>query len=501
MEPRKIPGFYFDPEKKKYFQIQAAHHAPAADSKYSTDNILKEKKKETLRKNAEQKEKKVRSETIVRRLRDDPIMSASLDREMGLRKTSYYMRTAWPNAFASRMSTRPKVIVDRPVGSFVHLFDVDPNTRTIYAVHAENQIKRRRTHTPQLPAAPVMDSPPADAGDTTTYFTLNEYTMEPWDELHRLTSPISSLQYLPRSGALAATTYGSDRPPTIHFSDPERDGPYVAEQFTPQDTASIWTARARPISFIDSPSAIRDNSTPANDTDHLAIGTSKALLLFQRLPTGLWDCATVFESDVDVLAVDWMAPTTIVTGCRDGNIHLHDIRSRGSSNILKHPYPISSLKRADDPTRLVCAGLQDSLCLYDIRFSRRSKSPDASSSETKHRGNRSRKKRRKIQHNAYENSSQPVLTFVHSNAYETQSAMDIHPQLGLIAAAQYNVDTAVRIHNLWTGKVVKQIERNGLRQGGQKYLSDVQCLKFVDAEQDGVELWSNWGGSIVKFNL
>lgn len=47
--------------------------------------------------------------------------------------------------------------------------------------------------------------------------TRNEYSFEPWDMLARLTSSISSLIYLPTSGALAATTLGSDRSPVVYL--------------------------------------------------------------------------------------------------------------------------------------------------------------------------------------------------------------------------------------------------------------------------------------------
>ncbi|PVH94573.1 hypothetical protein DM02DRAFT_185628 [Periconia macrospinosa] len=507
MDGREIPGFYFDTEKKKYFKIQTPRHAPAPDSKYTIDNIRKERKRQKIRHDVELKEKKLQKETIVRRFLNDPIMHASLDREMGLRKTSYYMHTAWPDACISPVSNRPHVVVDRPKPSIVRLFDRDPKTKTLYAVHADNQIKRRRINTPDNVPLPPPDREPEQAFHTAT---PSEYSFEPWDELHRLTSPISSLQYLPTTGTLVATAYGADRPPVVHFSNPDPDGPYVAQQFTPTGTTSIWTSRAPPVSFSAPPSTMSSSSVAASDTEAVAVGTSNSLLVFKRLPCGQWNVTTPFESKADVLTLDWLAPTTIAMGCRNGKIHLYDTRSQGSSTILRHPFPITSLRRADDETRLVCAGLEDSLYLYDIRSSRRSKSSVNSGNdhhynkkyfEYMYPDRRSRKKRRTMQHVASRDWSQPVLTFEHSNKDGSALAIDVHPQMGLVAAAQDNAPEtpAVRIHNLWTGKLAKEIERTGPMQNPEKlYQNQIQCLKFMDFEE-GVELWSTWSGSIVKF--
>lgn len=57
---REIPGFYYDPEKKKYFKIEASHKAPAG-SQYSKDAV-----------------KRKRKDQEVCTTRTDPILSSSL---------------------------------------------------------------------------------------------------------------------------------------------------------------------------------------------------------------------------------------------------------------------------------------------------------------------------------------------------------------------------------------------------------------------------------------
>jgi WD40 repeat protein len=213
-----------------------------------------------------------------------------------------------------------------------------------------------------------------------------------------------------------------------------------------------------------------------------------------------------------------MSYTTIAFGCRDGKIRLHDTRSGGSSHILTHPYPISKLKRADDETRLVCSGLQDTLFLYDIRSSRpsRSSSRKTFNYENHHYndsyfktilpGNKLSAKRRKLNHKAYKNWSQPVLTFEHANRDLLYLDIDVHPRLGLLAAGQdTSTDIGIRISNIWTGKTVREISRrtdNMEYRGPQQHWAANRTLKFMDRENgDGrIDLWTCWNGGIAKFS-
>jgi hypothetical protein len=504
MDGREIPGFYFDTEKKKYFKIQHASKLKP-DAKYSIENVKKEQKKQKIVKDASMRIEKRQKETIVRRHVRDPLMHASLDREMGLRSRSYYVERVWPDACVSGFQNRPQMVVKHPERASIRFFDRDPATKTIYAVHADNTIKRRRLNPPDGIPLPSAD---LDLDGTTTGATISEYSFEPWDELARLTSSISSLSYLPASGALVATTYGSDRPPLIYLTDPDRDGPYVHQTSTLKKAHSIWTAAARPLSFHNTASP--SSFIPAADADNVAVGTSDGLMMFTRPPTGSWESKTVFRSSTDVLAVEWLSPQVVAMGCRSGRIYLHDTRSKGSSHILTHPFPISSLKRADDETRLVCTGLEDAMYLYDIRHSRWSHSPgpgplikdshyNQSYFEELYPGSRSRSKRRKLLHVDSRSWSQPVFVLEHSNVDDLALAVDLHPRLGLVAAAQDSstTSTAIKIHNMWTGKVVKEIRRD-VHAGQDK--AKIWCLKFMeDAENGDVDLWANWDGGIARF--
>ena len=221
--------------------------------------MKKEQKKAIAEKNARKQREKREKETIVRPFTRNRwgLQMASLDREIGCRRKTYYMHGVWPDAcvagmermrtvcvvlhfayfgamkhsqlstklFTARLLTCGKV-VEQPAHGIIRFFDRDPHTMTMYAVHGDNAIRRRRRNPPSGIPLPGSE---LDEDTTTTSLpdgrpfgssaaeNLNEYSFEPWDMLARLTSSISSLTYLPSSGALAATTLGSDRPPVVYL--------------------------------------------------------------------------------------------------------------------------------------------------------------------------------------------------------------------------------------------------------------------------------------------
>ncbi|KAF2128752.1 hypothetical protein P153DRAFT_367105 [Dothidotthia symphoricarpi CBS 119687] len=507
MNGQPIPGFYFDPDKKKYFRIQTSTAARDLDIKHSAENIRKEERRSRLNRAAAVQSNKTRRERVVRRNATN-FTQTCLEREIGFRRRSFYVQSMWPDACMSGVATRLKKVVDAPDAS-IRLFDRDPISKTIYAVIGENRIKRRRVHTTSDLPLPDQD---LETGEYFNSMSLNAYAFEPWDELVRTTSTVSSLCYLPVTGALATTTLGADRPPTVHLSDPERDGPYVGQLFTPKSCTAIRGAAARPTSFAPSPGL--ENTVAATHTEHLAVAASQSLLLFTRSPTGSWDSATALDDlKSDILSLDWISYTTIALGCRNGNVRLYDTRSGGSSRVLTHSQPIAKIKRADDPTRLVVSGLEDTLFLYDIRsprFCGPSESSFKHSSQhynkdyfnTRFPEGRDRKKRRKMEHTAFKKWSQPVLSFPHANLDDLDLDVDVHPRLGLVAAAQdlATSSAAIRVSNLWTGKTVKEFTPNKTGPVRNKTQERIRTLKFMDDEEGGgVNLWATMNGGIVQF--
>jgi hypothetical protein len=92
--------------------------------------------------------------------------------------------------------------------------------------------------------------------------------------------------------------------------------------------------------------------------------------------------------------------------------------------------------------------------------------------------------------------SQPVLSFPYTNADDLYLDIAIQPDLGLIAAAQdANCSAAIKIYNMWTGKLLKEIPQQS------HVKAHIRCLRFMGDSNGDPELWSSWSGSIVKMSL
>jgi hypothetical protein len=496
MNGQEIPGFYFDTEKRKYFRIQTAQATRHQHLEYSAENIRKKQRVERVQRTTTAQTQRARKERVVRHDAGH-LKQTCLEREIGFKRRAVYMQALWPNACVSGFSSKPKIVVEKQKAA-IRLFDRDAASGTVYAVHGDNSIQRRRVHN--------KDGPPLPSHDLDLEYA---YSFEPWDELQRTTSTVSSLCYLPATGAVATTTYGSDRPPVVCLSDPERDGPYVCQQFTPKGCFSIFATAARPLHFTTSSSSI-----PASDTEQLAVAASRSMMLFSRSPAGDWSTTTPIQNlKADILALTWISHNTVALGCRNGKILLYDTRSGGSSQILRHPCLISKMARADDPSRLVVSGLQDSLFLYDIRSPRISASSkhtdphhnDGVRFNNEHHYNKdyfdthyatglNAKHRRKMNHVALTKWSQPVLSFPHANVDDGELDIAVHERLGLVAASQdESTGVAIRVSNMWTGKTVREIKADSKGKGR------IRCLEFMN-EEEGVELWAaGWNGGIAKF--
>lgn len=545
MNGQHIPGFYYDTEKKKYFKIQSQSQARGLDLKYSTSNLVKERRKESVQRAATAKSKRLQKERVVRR-HAHSFAQSDLDREIGFKRRAVYLHSIWPRACMSGVSSTPNPVTSSDDAGIIRFFDRDPVSKTIYAVCGENTIQRRH-YLGDDQAANLRN--PAARRRLKALTTQERYGYYPWDELGRTTSPISSLQYMPSSGALGVTTIGSDRPPVVLLSDPERNGPHIYQKFTPKSCGAIFCSAARP---FPSTTPRHRNSVAARETELLAVGAQSSLLLFSRSEAGTWDSSPLGSSvGADILALAWLDATTLAAGCRNGKILLCDLRSRRATHALTHPYAIGALARADDPTRLLCGGLQDTLFLYDVRFSSSSSQSSSHNPTASHLGSThytpayfsalypggpSHRKRKTMQHRARTQWSQPVLAFSHSNVDDLDVGVAVCARLGVVAAVQgvgwagdsgampvrgragnnnptqktqgtgerSAVETAtgrIRVSNLWTGRVIKELSC-AVVGPGKTVAGKTRGLKWiVDGDDEGgeVKLWAGVGGGIGEY--
>ncbi|KAF2197188.1 hypothetical protein GQ43DRAFT_484333 [Delitschia confertaspora ATCC 74209] len=463
----EIPGFYYDKEKKKYFKVQTAAEAPRPDSKYSVANIKKEEKLEKAFKKRKQ---------IKRR----DFHSSLLGPELGLLTRRPLILESWATACARVFSPYPLLS-----SQSTRLFARDPATNRLWVANDDCTVK---CHEPwDLPERGRREDNAkrrrlycADESDISTPFP---YYYRPAAMTHYvMNGPISTLNYLPASGTLVVSTLGSDRAPVIHVSRPEHDGPGIAELFTIMNQ-SIWAADPLPIF-----STRTLNSIPPTDTECIAFGMSTGFIILQGDPTGSMHEQNNPELATNIEALSWLSPHSLALGSRDGKIHIHDTRARGTTHILTHSTPVKQLRRTDDFTRVVCAGIDDTLVLYDMRMSRTS-----TKASLEHMSKSSRKKSR--YRSTPNQSSVSLFAFPWSNSDYPDLGLDSHPHLGLLAGADEH--GKISVWSLRTGHVVKTWEPHQPNQGGERG----RCVRFE--EEDGgigdVSVWGTVGREVTRF--
>jgi dipeptidyl aminopeptidase/acylaminoacyl peptidase len=157
---------------------------------------------------------------VVRR-NPNSFAQTNIDREIGLRRRSRYVLGLWPDACAAGIDDRPEQVLSQ---SRIRLFDKDPIGQTLYVVQGSNSVCRQPAYVNETQRNPYISTATSTPGPSA--LSLREsYSHYPRDEVTRTTSTVSSLSFLPATGALAVTTYGSDRPPEVWLSDPGRDDP------------------------------------------------------------------------------------------------------------------------------------------------------------------------------------------------------------------------------------------------------------------------------------
>ncbi|KAF2016738.1 hypothetical protein BU24DRAFT_370670 [Aaosphaeria arxii CBS 175.79] len=444
MNGREIPGFYFDPEKGKYFKVQNAK-----DHKYSRGNVAKLQQRHKDEKASVERIQKRRTETVVAAHQHKLLFQLS-QREIGDRRKSFYSQDLWAAASVAGYSP-----TELDVTRFVSHFDRNPGTGDIFVASTDVNVDRSR---------PIRGNPYGDY-------------MRDHERFIRMTSEISSLNYIRGSGSLVVTTFGSDRPPVIYFTTPEIDGPFIGEQFTPRNCSTVWTSLPRP--FMPTST----NTIASADTEAVAVGASRALLIFTRTSQGgTWDCETALNTESDVLALSWLSSTTVCLGGRDGTIRLYDTRSKGTSHtLLRHPTPINQIRPADDFTRIVVAGLRNTLMTYDMRMT---KTEQVSKTQWRKRGNN---------RFPFRTTNSCITQFEYANENTTYLGLDVNPRLGLVAAA--DEDARLNIYSLYTGKMIKQFSSDFT--GPKKRM---QCVRFTEDANGDISLLSNWNAGVARFD-
>ncbi|KAL3461095.1 hypothetical protein BJX64DRAFT_171446 [Aspergillus heterothallicus] len=415
---REIPGFYYDPEKKKYFKIQA-NHKSTPGSQYSKDVVK--------RKRADQ-EKRQRKARYIQRAETETIKrSASLrhpliqiGREIGAASSSRSLHYEQQGlAYASQLCRTQ-----------LHEFEPWPDQYTI-------------KHVVRNPRSGILIASGHRGGESSVSVCFPDFDQEKWTYNRTMERLLFKEQYRLSSLSLSHTGYllatmdsgpsGDSFLAPRMLPDPDEGGdyrwpPFFSHPIRIHTTSSLWCS---------SPS-------PAGEVPRFAVGTSDGLYTLEGFgsywalskkgfPTvgGHPKHRRVDSSHALITAVEWLSSDVIAAGLKDSTIFLHDIRSGGSAARLQHPHAVTKIRNID-PYRIVVAGI-NSLQMYDIRY-------PANGLQRKPNPN-----------HKHHTSTRPYINFL-DHAPEFIPDFDISSELGLLASA--SDDHTIQLFSLRTGESV-----------------------------------------------
>ena len=161
------------------------------------------------------------------------------------------------------------------------------------------------------------------------------------------------------------------------------------------------------------------------------------------------------------------SPHVLLAGKRSGQIPLLDLRvDGGGRGGLRHASSVARVVQAGENT-VVVAGLQDRMCVYDLRFLKEKWKKDA---------------------------TRPVARmWGHRNEARHDVDLAVDRGTGLVAAAQVEGGGGVRVFDGQSGVEV------GYVAGGQVEGEYVRQVRFVEGKH-GVGLWVSRGAEIVEYS-
>ncbi|KAL4763534.1 uncharacterized protein BDW70DRAFT_13786 [Aspergillus foveolatus] len=422
---REIPGFYYDPEKKKYFAIQA-NHKSAPGSQYSQDVVKRKRADEEKRQRKARLVQRYEKETIKRATcLQHPLIQAQ--REVGALPVSRLVEQEQRGlAYASQFQRKQ-----------LHQFEPWPDQYTIKHV-----VRNSRSG--------ILIASGHRGGESSVSVCFPDCDQETWTYNRTMERLLFKEQYRLSSLSLSHTGYllatmdsgpnGDSFLAPRMLPDPDEGGdyrwpPFFSHPIRIHTTSSLWCSAP----------------SPTGDIPRFAVGTSDGLYTLEGFGSYWTLSKKPFPNDklsgnpkkrrtdsshALITAVEWLSSDVIAAGLKDSTIFLHDVRSGGSATRLQNPHAVTKIRKLD-PYRIVVAGI-NSLQMYDIRYPPNNLQRNPNPNKNHH------------------TSTRPYLTFS-TNYPEVNITpdFDISPELGLLASASpTDRDRTVQLYSLRTGEQV-----------------------------------------------
>ncbi|TAQ84905.1 hypothetical protein B7494_g6774 [Chlorociboria aeruginascens] len=433
---REIPGYYYDETKEKYFKI------PPSSTPSNTAYSIKDVKRR--RDERDETEARTRSRELRKnRIQKSPFLEHAL---IGRFLVKEYGRRRLDVAqiFASGLEncevlwhTFWEFNNTPPLFSIKHRPDISPSCMDAYMV-CNDVLYMARTRngfstTEEISSESSRVHRFGHSGESTSLSIHQDRTMLAMTWLAGSSNAGIGLAHIPGtfSGSL------DDERPTITFGPGTTHGQEV----------DMWT------------------STPAPSASSLlfAFGSSHGIITVDKdTLNASWagpNPNAFHQSPRGVFALEFLAndPSVLLSGCRKGILNITDLRtpvSNQDEDTINHPGSITHIRQLDNH-RILVAGLNSSLCQYDLRF----RKLDASTQ----RGG----------HNLV--PTRPILQYPDfKNSYVQKIGFDVDVELGVIATANQD-GKAISLFSLHGGQLIKTYKDTLLREDQR-----IKCLIFAE---------------------
>ncbi|TIA62946.1 hypothetical protein D6C77_02430 [Aureobasidium pullulans] len=340
MAQREIPGFYYDAEKGKYFQVQANHIAPQG-AKYSHENVRKEKEQSRKRKRSAAMKQKREMQTVRRSRVLDSASAAGIGlwREQGRSHFANYEAriAAMAGQFQGYETLSLKSCESCGKRDNIHDFFIDDELDAILMALGSRNFGRVQF-----------------LGESQNAYDIAAFR-----------SDISSVS-ISSSRTLVATSYDRQHPGNVFVagmagsidmegSPPILDSPAPCYSMLGGPETALWTA----------------SPCPAGATrDVIAIGSSEGVYMLDSRG----DLLQHHRLREDVRSIDWLTPTVAVGGTKSSPVYLWDARAAGTSLRFKHTSGVTGVRSLGDGSRVLVSGFKGT-SIYDTRMTSRPKGP------------------------------------------------------------------------------------------------------------------------------
>ncbi|OLL24849.1 WD repeat-containing protein 21 [Neolecta irregularis DAH-3] len=306
MDNPGIPGFFYDPQKKKYFKIMPNHKCGSSHP-YSQQTIAKREKLETAEK-------------------ADKINL----RQRGFQKSYIETRSLCNQSQSAQQDFRSRLSVQKSRLSFGYIDPYVNVTAIAYDFNTGNLI----------------------FGDHTGLVSLLQPTCEKPQPMFNFFSETTCIA-IGSDRRLVATCQGNERGAgMIHISAlTNQEGVLDLQNhitLTPHRNQSIWTCAI-------------------SSSNKIAVGGSGMFMLIEQSGH---DCTQrILRSKSDVFAVQFLDENVCMAGSRDGCIRAFDSRVKSDDHqlFIRHSSTVAGIKVLSE-YQIIVNGLRNSLKLYDVRF-------------------------------------------------------------------------------------------------------------------------------------